>query len=215
MRLVAVQFGIYLGSKNRIAAMLDHTEADLWVVPFGTKNFDDPWLLPGHEKLAILSMSGVASVEERAVDCVAWRKLSGGATAALVVGLDAQNSKSLPWDTIGGKSADLSSSSNAGAVDPPYSKELGIHNRSDRAEVNNMRVTPQVITWGIRSFRTLPNVITRCGLARHFLRDSTQLIVMTSSLALLLLPLSVGMCVFAPIAIFKLTRIDPAVVCRR
>jgi putative ABC transport system permease protein len=184
------------------------------VVPFGTKSFDDPSLLPGHEKHAILSLSGVTSVEERAVGCVAWRKLSGGAATALVVGLDAQNSESLPWDTIGGKSADLSSS-NAGAVDPTNSKELGIHNRSDRAEVNNMRVTPQVITWGIRSFRTLPYVITRCGLARHFSRDSTQLIVMTSNLALLLLPLRVGMCLFAPIAILKLTRIDPAVVCRR
>lgn len=214
MRLVAVQFGIYLSSKNRIAAMLDHAEADLWVVPFGTRSFDDPSLLPGHEKHAILSMSGVASVEERAVGCVAWRKLSGGATAALVVGLDAQNSTSLPWDTIGGSSADLSSS-NARAVDLTYPKELGIHNRSDRAEVNNMQVTPQVITWGICSFTTLPYVITTRGLARQFSRDSTQLIVMRSNLALLLLPLSVGMCVFALIAIFKLTRIDPVVACGR
>ena len=40
--LVAVQFGIYLGSENRIAAMLDHAKGDLWVVPLGTKSFDDP-----------------------------------------------------------------------------------------------------------------------------------------------------------------------------
>src|SRR5262245_66216313 len=64
--LVAVQFGIYLGSENRIAAMLDHTEADLWVVPFGTKSFDAPSLLPCHEKHAILSTPGIARVEELA-----------------------------------------------------------------------------------------------------------------------------------------------------
>jgi putative ABC transport system permease protein len=53
--LVAARLGIYLGSENRIAVMLDHTEADLWAVPFGTKSFDDPSLLPGHEKHVILS----------------------------------------------------------------------------------------------------------------------------------------------------------------
>src|ERR1700726_3674494 len=45
--LVAVQFGIYLGSENRIAAMLDHAKGDLWVVALGTKSFDDPSLLSG------------------------------------------------------------------------------------------------------------------------------------------------------------------------
>src|SRR4030081_2288722 len=48
--LVAVQFGLYLGSENRIAAMFDHVTADLWVVPYGTKSFDDPALLNGRER---------------------------------------------------------------------------------------------------------------------------------------------------------------------
>jgi hypothetical protein len=43
--LVAVQCGIYFGVETRIAAMLDHSRADLWVVPLGTKSFDDPSLL--------------------------------------------------------------------------------------------------------------------------------------------------------------------------
>ena len=50
--LVAVQFGLYLGSEDRIAAMLDQAKGDLWVVPLGTKSFDDPSLLPGREKHA-------------------------------------------------------------------------------------------------------------------------------------------------------------------
>jgi putative ABC transport system permease protein len=48
--LVAVQFGIYLGSERRIAAMFDHAQADLWVVPLGTKSFDDPSFLTGRER---------------------------------------------------------------------------------------------------------------------------------------------------------------------
>ena len=47
-------------------------------------------------------------------------------------------------------------------------------------------------------------------------RDTTLLIVMTPNLALMLFVLTVGMCVLAAIcAIFKVTRIDPAVVFSR
>ena len=58
--LVAVQCGLYIGSERMIAAMLDQSKGDLWVVPLGTKSFDDPSLLIGHEKYAVLSTPGVA-----------------------------------------------------------------------------------------------------------------------------------------------------------
>jgi putative ABC transport system permease protein len=40
--LVAVQCGLYIGADRMIAAMLDQSKGDLWIVPFGTKSFDDP-----------------------------------------------------------------------------------------------------------------------------------------------------------------------------
>ena len=58
--LVAVQCGLYIGSERTIAAMLDQAQGDLWVVPLGTKSFDDPSLLTGREKYAVLSTPGVA-----------------------------------------------------------------------------------------------------------------------------------------------------------
>ena len=79
--LVAVQFGLYLGSENRIAAMFDHAEGDLWVVPLGTKSFDDPAMLSGRERHSVLSTPGVASVQELTVGFVNWRKPKGGSTA--------------------------------------------------------------------------------------------------------------------------------------
>src|SRR5437667_99366 len=96
--LIAVQFGLYLGSEVRIAAMLDQAKGDLWVVPFGTKSFDDPTFLEGKEKHAILSTPGIASVEELAAGFVAWRRPSGGITAALLVGSDINTNTTLPWD---------------------------------------------------------------------------------------------------------------------
>jgi putative ABC transport system permease protein len=171
--LVAVQFGIYLGSENRIAAMLDHAEGDLWVIPLGTKSFDDPTLLPGHEKHAILSTPGVASVEELAVGFINWRKASGGMTAVLLVGSDTTTNRALPWDIVEGSVAALSAPSGV-AVDRTYFKELGIERMGDRAEINNTQVTVTAVTQGIRSFTTLPYVFTTLGNARALLEATAD-----------------------------------------
>jgi putative ABC transport system permease protein len=169
--LVAVQFGIYLGSENRIAAMLDHAEGDLWVVPLGTKSFDDPSMLAGREKHAVLSTPGIASTQELVVGFVIWRKTGGGSTTALLVGSDTTTNKSLPWDISQGSIAALSAPS-AVAVDETYFSELGITRIGDRAEVNGMHVTVTTLTKGIRSFTTLPYVFTTIANARSLLDAS-------------------------------------------
>jgi putative ABC transport system permease protein len=169
--LVAVQFGIYLGSEDRIAAMLDHSESDLWVVPLGTKSFDDPSMLAGREKHAILSTPGIASAQELVVGFVIWRKPSGGSTTALLVGSDTTVNKSLPWDITQGSIAALSAPSGV-AVDETYFSELGIKGMGDRAEVNGMQVTVTAVTKGIRSFTTLPYVFATIANARAMLDAS-------------------------------------------
>src|ERR1700704_1108565 len=120
--LIAVQCSIYLGSEFRIVAVMDHIEADLWVVPVGTKSFDLPTvLLPGREKYAALSTPGVQSAEDIIVSFVNWRRqIQGtdrtgcateegicGSTSVLVVGSDGATNKSLPWDIVEGRIAYL------------------------------------------------------------------------------------------------------------
>jgi len=166
--LVAVQFGIYLGSENRIAAMLDHVHGDLWVVALGTKSFDDPSLLSGREKHAVLSTPGVKGVEELAVGFVNWRKPGGGSTAALLVGSHVTPGASLPWDVSQGSAAALAQHSSV-AVDVTYFGELGIGAIGDRAEINGTQVTVTAVTQGIRSFTTLPYVFTTLATARPLL----------------------------------------------
>lgn len=180
--LVAVQFGLYLGSENRIAAMLDNAQADLWVVPLGTKSFDDPSFLSGRERHMILSTAGVESVQELVVGFANWRKPKGGSTAALLVGSDTATS-ALPWDIVEGSRKALSAP-NGVAVDKTYFGELGIRRMGDRAEVNNLEVTVTAVTDGIRSFTTLPYVFTTLGTARTLLdaaaEQSSYLLVHTA-----------------------------------
>ncbi len=171
--LVAVQFGLYLGSENRIAAMFDHAEADLWVVPLGTKSFDDPAMLSGRERHGVLSTPGVASVQELAVGFVNWRKPKGGSTAALLVGSEITQGTSLPWNVTEGSARALAAPS-AVAIDSTYFQELGVGGLGDRAEVNNMEVTVHAVTKGIRSFTTLPYVFTTLATGRTLLGASAE-----------------------------------------
>lgn len=163
--LVAVQCGLYLGSERTIAAVLDQTDADLWVVPIGTKSFDDASLLTGREKYRVLSTPGVASVEEMVIGFASWRKPEGGKKAFVLVGSDWKNGGLAPWNIVEGSLAELSKP-NAVAVDRSYFKDLGIDGLGAQAEINQSRVTVAAVTERIRSFTTLPYVFTSLSKAR-------------------------------------------------
>lgn len=163
--LVAVEAGIYLGTENRITAVLDHSRADLWIVPLGTKNFDDPSFLDGREKFAALSTPGVESMDELVVNFGRWRRLGAGSTTVLIVGSDINTNKLLPWDVVEGTPADLLTPL-AIAIDKTYFEELGIKQRGDHAEINAKQLTVTVATEGIRSFTTLPYIFTNLATAR-------------------------------------------------
>lgn len=171
--LVAVQCGLYIGSERMIAAMLDESKGDLWVVPLGTKSFDDPSLLIGHEKYSVLSTKGVASSEELVVGFAAWRKPKGGTTAVLLVGSDHENGSLKPWNLRQGNLGDLDAPLSV-AVDDTYFKDLGVEKLGETAEVNGVRVRIAAVTHGIRSFTTLPYVFTSLKLARMLLDAPTN-----------------------------------------
>ena len=173
--LIAVQCSIYLGSEFRIVAVMDHIEADLWVIPVGTKSFDLPTCCcPGARSTPLcrrpacraLKISSSASSTgagwARATDKPGCATETGicGPASALLVGSDTGANKSLPWDVIEGTLADLSMP-NAVAVDSIYFKELAVNGIGDRAEINDTQVTVKVVTRGIRSFTTLPFIFTR------------------------------------------------------
>jgi len=163
--LVAVQCGLYIGSEKKIAAVLDQAPADLWIVPLGTKSFDDPALLTGHEKYVALSTPGVSEVEEMMVSFARWRKPEGGKKAFILVGLDWKNGGLKPWNLVEG-SIDTLATPNTVAIDKSYFKDLGIEGNGSRAEINGQRITVGAVTKGIRSFTTLPLAFTPIDRAR-------------------------------------------------
>ena len=164
--LVAVQSGIYLGSKDKIAAIIDAAPADLWVVPFGTKSFDDPHDLTGRERHLIVSTPGVADAEDIVVSFAQWRKPEGGVNTVLLVGTAGDSPKALPWNIQQGSRAALETPDSV-AIDGSYFKDLGVSKIGDHAEINGASVELVAITKRIRSFTTLPFVFTSIDEARR------------------------------------------------
>jgi len=163
--LVAIQTGIYLGSERKISAIIDAAPADLWVVPLGTKSYDDPSLLTGRERHMILSTPGVANAEDMVVSFARWRKPKGGTTAILLVGTGAESSYPLPWNIVEG-SRDALEAPGTVAIDQSYFPDLGITALGDRAEINGIAVDIAATTKRIRSFTTLPYVFASIEQAR-------------------------------------------------
>lgn len=164
--LVAVQSGIYLGSEKKIAAILDAAPADLWIVPLGTKSYDDPSPLSGRERHMTLSVPGVAQVEDMVVSFARWRKPAGGTTTVLLIGSEAVSDSPLPWNVTEG-SREALNAPNTVAIDKSYFPDLGIKSVNDQAEVNGVNVEIAATTTKIRSFTTLPFVFTNIEEARR------------------------------------------------
>lgn len=157
--LLSFQSGIYLGIERTIAAVLDQTKGELWVLPIGTKSVDDPSLLPGREKYAVLSVPGVKNVETLSMGFARWRKQNGGATTVLIVGSDWNSGGLRPWNVIDG-SVEALAAPKMVAVDRTYFKDLDVKGLGDPAEINGMTVNVGAITNRIRSFTTMPYVFT-------------------------------------------------------
>ena len=137
--LVAVQTGIYLGSEKKIAAIIDAAPADLWIVPLGTKSYDDPSLLSGRERHMALSTPGVENAEDMVVSFAKWRKPEGGQTTILLVGSEQVSDAPLPWNIEEG-SREALEAANTVAIDQSYFPDLGIKAVNNHGEINGVNV---------------------------------------------------------------------------
>jgi putative ABC transport system permease protein len=167
--LVTVQLGVFLSFERMVTTMIDHAQADFWIVPAETKSFEGSSLLAGRERLQALSVNGVTAAVPVVVGYASWRKPDGGAsTPVFVVGTPETTAGLQPWNLVEGNLRDLSIPEGV-AVDRSYFDELGIAQIGERAEIDNQKARVVVLTRGIRSFTTMPDVFTSIERARAYL----------------------------------------------
>ncbi|MGH1417857.1 MAG: ABC transporter permease [Hyphomicrobiaceae bacterium] len=167
--LVAVQLGLYLGASKMITSNIDHANADLWIMPFGAKSFEDGgMLLTSRERHQALATPGVKDVVPLVVSFAEWRKPSGGSARVVVVGTDAEDGGLVPYDLKVGTWQDIKAP-NGIAIDNTYFNELDVKGLGDTAQIAFGKVKIRALTAGIRSFTQSPYVYTPINRARALL----------------------------------------------
>jgi len=167
--LVTVQLGVFLSFERMVTTMIDHAQADFWIVPTETKSFEESSFLTGSERLQALSISGVTAAVPVIVGYASWRKPNGGAsTPVLVIGTPDTSIGLQPWNVVEGSLRDLSMPEGV-AIDRSYFEQLGIAQIGEHAEINNHKARVVAVTKGIRSFTTTPHVFTSLERARAYL----------------------------------------------
>jgi putative ABC transport system permease protein len=165
--LVTIQLGLYLGFGRMVTTMIDHASADLWIMPAGTKCFEDPSLLDERKRFQALSINGVAQAIPVVIGFADWKIPAGGTTPVFIVGSDLRAGGLLPWNVVEG-SIEALSIPGAIAVDQSYFERLGINGIGASAEIRGHKVEVRAVTKGIRSFTTTPYVFTALDRARAY-----------------------------------------------
>jgi putative ABC transport system permease protein len=163
--LVTVQMGLYLGFGRTVTTMIDHASADLWIVPRGTKCFEDPSLLEVRDRYRALSIEEVSEAIPVVIGFADWRMSSGETTPVFIVGSDLRSGGLQPWNLVEGQIEALSAP-RAVAVDRSYFDRLGISGIGATAEIRQQPVRVAAVTSGIRSFTTTPFVFMDVNRAR-------------------------------------------------
>jgi putative ABC transport system permease protein len=167
MVLVSVQMGLFVSFRTMVTTMIDHAPADLWIMPLGTKCFEDPALLDERERFRALSVPGVADAVPILVSFAQWHIPSGGMTPVLLIGSGRGDFGLQPWNIVAGDLSDLSIPDSV-AVDRSYFDRLGTAGLGDTVEIRDLRARIRLVTQGIRSFTTTPYVFTPLDRARTY-----------------------------------------------
>jgi putative ABC transport system permease protein len=166
--LVAVQLGLYLGASKMIISMINRADADIWIMAYGTKNFEEAQPIASREKFAALSTPGVISATPLIAAFTDWKKPTGGSTIVVIIGADPEDGGLTPWNLVEGDLAGLGTR-DAVIVDKSYLEELAVDKVGDIAQIGGNRVRVTGFTDGIRSFTVSPFVFTNVQRARSLL----------------------------------------------
>ena len=165
--LVTVQMGLYVGFRRMVTTMIDHSPADLWIMPAGTKCFEDPSLLDDRQRFRALAIDGVAEAAPLVIGYAQWRLPGGTTTPVFIVGSELQGFGLRPWGLVGGRIGDLTIPG-AVAIDQSYFERLGVSGPGASAEIRDQKVQVVAVTKGIRAFTTTPYVFAGVDRARSY-----------------------------------------------
>ncbi len=171
--LVAVQLGLYLGATKMITQTIERADGDIWIMAFGTKNFEEAQPISARTRVVALAVPGVIKAVPLVTSFTDWKKPQGGTTLVVAIGADPEDGALAPWNIVEGDLSTLSTR-DAVFVDRSYLEDLGVTAVGDTAQVRENRVRVAGFTDGIRSFTVTPFVFTTLKRGRQLASMSSD-----------------------------------------
>jgi len=166
--LVTVQLGLFVSFSQMVATAIEHAPADLWIVPQGTRCFEDPAPLDDSERFRALAVKGVADAVAVVVGFAEWQSPGGKKTGIFMIGSPLEPAGLHAWNLVAGSVRELAIPG-AVAIDQTYFGELKSKGMLDIAEINGKRAQVRAVTKGIRSFTTMPIVFAPLNRAQSYM----------------------------------------------
>ncbi|WP_440221982.1 ABC transporter permease [Dokdonella sp. MW10] len=155
--LMGVELGLLVGFARTTSGIVDHSGADLWIVPAGTTNVDIAGRLDERRRFQALAVPGVAAVDPLMMQFGFWKKPDGGNESVALVGVDIASRRGGPWNLVEGRVEDLQQQ-DAVIIDRLYAAKLGVQRLGDTIEINAKRARVVGFTQGLRTFTQSPYV---------------------------------------------------------
>ncbi len=180
--LIIVELGLFLGFTGTTSRLIDHSDADLWVVAPGTPYFDLSAPLNETRLYQAKATPGVAEAVRYIVHGARWRRPDGVEQGVQVIGFDPSGDMGHPWNLVEGNINAAKALDNV-IVDEFYKKRLGVANVGDVAEIDGHRARIAGFTRGVHSFAPSPWVFTTVENAHEYLplrRDQVTFLLVKS-----------------------------------
>lgn len=110
LTLILFSLGMFIGTLDESVALIDHIDADLWVVGEGSRNILDPSAVPHRASNAIRRVEGVADLHRLIYSGLDVEKIDEQ-WQVMLVGYDLAHGVGAPWRMLSGDPAERWSSS--------------------------------------------------------------------------------------------------------
>jgi len=105
--LSSVQLGLFFGFTHATSDLIDHSQADLWVLSQGVTHLETGVPFLEHKAYQIKAIPDVEAVEKHFVGFGQWKKPNGAQEGILLVGFNLDSPMGAPWNLTTGSIEDL------------------------------------------------------------------------------------------------------------
>jgi putative ABC transport system permease protein len=167
--LINVEVGLFFGFAKTTSGLIDHSGADLWVMPVGTRDVDQVEPISDRRLYQTLAVPGVQQASGLNVEFVYFKRPDGGTESALMVGFDLATGFGGPWNIVEGDVRSLRFPDTI-MIDEFYREKLGVTYLGQVVEISGHRARVVGFTRGIRSFTQSPYVFASTRTALDYSR---------------------------------------------